>query len=208
MNEILMYAKHNQAANRIVYDLLDKMSNDDREKDRGSYYGSLSGLFRHIIGGACYYLKIFKKPLGNNSDVEQKISAVENLPKIPAGPLSEAQWKELGPVMSVVDAACISMAEAMKGNDLNLLVNVDWYEGKPASVPLFFMLSQLLVHNVHHRGQISQILDSLKIENDFSRIDVSFLRQVMHAVPIVLRRLYLEFSAAFKVYCGGTAIRV
>jgi len=175
MNEILMYARHNQAVNRIVYDLLDKLSNDDREKDRGSYYGSLSGLFRHIIGGSLYYLKLYKKPLGNNAGVEQEISAIENLPKIPVGALSDEQWKELGSVMTAIDAACISVAEAMKEYDINLPVDVDWYDGNPPSVPLFFMLSQLLVHNVHHRGQISQILDSLKIQNDFSRIDVSFL---------------------------------
>jgi len=176
MNEILMYARHNQAVNRIVYDLLDKLSNDDREKDRGSYYGSLSGLFRHIIGGSQYYLKLYKKPLGNNAGVAEKISAIENLPKLPSGPLSEAQWKELGSVMTAIDAACISVAEVMKEYDINFQVDVDWYDGKPPSVPLFFMLSQLLVHNVHHRGQISQILDSLKIQNDFSRIDVSFLQ--------------------------------
>jgi len=170
-----MYAKHNKAVNRIVYELLNKMSNDDREKDRGSYYGSLSGLFRHIIGGAGYYLEIYRKPIGNNADVEKKISSLENLPKIPVGPLSEAQWKELESVMTTIDDICISVAETMKEYDINLPVKVDWYGGNPDSVPLYFMLSQLLVHNIHHRGQISQILDSLKIENDFSRIDVSFL---------------------------------
>ena len=175
MNELLMYAKHNQAVNRIIYDLLDKMSNDDREKDRGSYYGSLSGLFRHIIGGSRYYLGIYKKPLSDNTDAAEKISAIENLPKIPAGALNVVQWKGLEPVMTAIDAACISVAEAMKEYDLNLPVKVDWYEGNPDSVPLFFLLSQLLVHNIHHRGQISQIFDSLKIANDFSRIDISFL---------------------------------
>jgi uncharacterized damage-inducible protein DinB len=175
MNEILMYARHNRAVNRIVFDLLDKMSNDDREKERGSYYGSLSGLFRHIIGGSLYYLEIYKKPLGDNPEVVKEISSIEDLPKIPVGPLSEAQWKELESVMAAIDAACISVAETMKEYNINLPVKVDWYEGNPDSVPLYFMLSQLLVHNIHHRGQISQILDSLKIDNDFSRIDVSFL---------------------------------
>jgi uncharacterized damage-inducible protein DinB len=37
------------------------------------------------------------------------------------------------------------------------------------------MLEQHVAHNTHHRGQISQILDSLKIENDFSGINVKFL---------------------------------
>jgi len=170
-----MYARHNKAVNRTVYELLDKMSNGAREKNRKSYYVSLSGLFRHIIGGAYYYLEIYKKPLSNNAEVVKEISSIENLPKIPVGRLSEAQWKELGHIITVIDDACISVAETMKEYDINLPVKVDWYDGNPDSVPLYFMLSQLLVHNIHHRGQISQILDSLKIENDFSRIDVSFL---------------------------------
>jgi uncharacterized damage-inducible protein DinB len=37
------------------------------------------------------------------------------------------------------------------------------------------MLQQIVVHGTHHRGQISQILDSLKIDNDYSGINVRFL---------------------------------
>jgi len=107
--------------------------------------------------------------------VARDLSAIENIPKLPEGPLSEAQWKELVSILTKVDDACIHTAEAVKEYDLNLSVEVNWYGGNPASVPLFFLLSQLLVHNVHHRRQISQILDSLKIDNDFLRIDVSFL---------------------------------
>jgi uncharacterized damage-inducible protein DinB len=175
MNETLMYAKYNQAGNRIIYDLLDKMSNDDREKNRESFYGSLSGLFRHIIGGSQFFLGMYKAALGSNAAAVKALSAIENLPKLLEGSLSEAQWKELESVTTAVDAAYVSMVEALKETDLNLPVKVDWYSGNPASVPLSFMLSQLLVHNTHHRGQISQILDSLKIENDYSGIDVSFL---------------------------------
>jgi uncharacterized damage-inducible protein DinB len=67
------------------------------------------------------------------------------------------------------------MAEALSESDMKLPIKIDWYGGNPASVPLSFMLSQLLLHNIHHRGQISQILDSLKIDNDFSGIDISLL---------------------------------
>jgi uncharacterized damage-inducible protein DinB len=54
-------------------------------------------------------------------------------------------------------------------------VKLDWYKGKPATVPLSVMLQQLVTHNLHHRGQISQILDSLKIDNDYSGINIKFL---------------------------------
>jgi uncharacterized damage-inducible protein DinB len=174
MNDTLMYARYNQAGNKAVYGLLDKMSNDDREKDRGSFYGSLSGLFRHIFGGTRFFLGMYKAALIGNAAAVKAISAIENLPKLPEGPLNEAQWKELESVASAIDAAYINMAEVLEESDLNLGVKIEWYGGNPASVPLSFMLSQLLVHNTHHRGQISQILDSIKIDNDYSGIDVAY----------------------------------
>jgi len=89
--------------------------------------------------------------------------------------LSESQWKELGAALEAVDAAYINMAGALTEAEMPLPVKIDWYGGNPASVPLSFMLSQLVVHNTHHRGQISQILDSLKIKNDYSGIGAEFL---------------------------------
>ena len=173
MNEALMYAKYNQAGNKAVYAILDGMPNSEREKDRESYYGSLSSLARHLIGGTCYFLGLFKAALAGNAAATKAIDSLPPMP--PEGPLSEAQWKELGGTFAAADAAYAAMAGALSAADLQLPVKIDWYGGNPAQVPLHFMLSQLTVHNTHHRGQISQILDSLKIGNDFSGIDVAHL---------------------------------
>jgi uncharacterized damage-inducible protein DinB len=175
MNEAVMYAKYNQAGNKAVFGLLDKLSNDEREKDRGSFYGSLSGLFRHVFGGTRFFLGMYKTALGGNAAALKAISAAEALPKFPEGALSENQWKELESTVNAVDTAYIAVTEALSETDYGLPVKINWYGGNPDSVPLSFMLSQLVVHNTHHRGQISQILDSLKIDNDYSGIDVSFL---------------------------------
>ena len=173
MNETLVYAKYNQAGNRDIYSLLDKMSGEEREKDRGSYYGSLSGLLRHILGGTYFFLGMFKPALAANAAA---LKAVTGLPPGPSeGALNEAEWKELGKTLEAADAAYIGMAESLSESDLRRPVKIEWYGGNPDSVPLSFLLNQLLVHNVHHRGQISQIFDSLKIDNDFSGIDVEFL---------------------------------
>jgi uncharacterized damage-inducible protein DinB len=175
MNDAVMYAKYNQAGNKTIFGLLDKMNNDEREKDRESFYGSLSGLFRHITGATMFFLGMYKTALSGNSAALKAISAVETLSKLPEGVLSEAQWKELKSAADAVDAAYTAMTEALTDSDLSLPVKIEWYGGNPASVPLSFMLSQLAVHNTHHRGQISQILDSLKIDNDYSGINVSFI---------------------------------
>jgi uncharacterized damage-inducible protein DinB len=174
MQDTIMYAKYNQAANKTVYHLLSKMSNDDREKNRESFYGSLSDLFRHVIGGTKYFLGLYKTALTSNASAMKILSALDGI-KVPEGPLSQAQWKELESAVETADSVYVAMAESLRESDMKLPLAIDWYGGNPDSVPLSFMLSQLLVHNTHHRGQISQILDSLKIENDFSGIDISLL---------------------------------
>jgi uncharacterized damage-inducible protein DinB len=58
---------------------------------------------------------------------------------------------------------------------MKLPVKIDWFGGNPAEITVSFLLSQLVVHNIHHRGQISQILDSMKIDNDYGGIDPAFM---------------------------------
>ena len=175
MKDIAMYAKYNQAANKTIYGILNEMSNDEREKDRGSYYDSLSGLLRHILGGTMFFLGLFKSPLEGNAGALKAISVMDGISFPAEGQLNETQWKEFGAVLEVIDAAYVGIAEALTDADLPLPIKVDWYGGNPASTPLSFMLSQLMVHGTHHRGQISQILDSIKVDNDYSGIGIEFM---------------------------------
>ena len=181
MKDTLIYAKYNQAGNRAIYGILSSLTGEDREKERGSYYGSLSGLLRHILGGTKFFLGMYKGALaeGGADDSGAAFKALSGVDSISSPPdkgvLNEGRWKELGAALEAVDAAYVNMAQALTEADLSRPVKINWYGGNPASVPLSFMLSQLVVHNAHHRGQISQILDSLKIDNDYSGIGVEFL---------------------------------
>jgi uncharacterized damage-inducible protein DinB len=122
---------------------------------------------------------MYKVALGDSALADgaalKAVTAVDSVPFPAEGPLSESQWKELGSALEAADSVYVNMAQALTEADMSRPVKIDWYGGNPASVPLSFMLSQLLVHNTHHRGQISQILDSLKIENDYSGIGAEFL---------------------------------
>ncbi|MDR3342187.1 MAG: damage-inducible protein DinB [Treponema sp.] len=169
----IMLAQYNQEGNKTVFSILDTLSHEEREQDRGSYYGSLSSVFRHVLGGTIYFQSIFKSALGPGSSAVKALSypAIS----LPEGNLTEAQWKSLGPCFETADAAQIEFISALTLEDYQKLVKVEWYKGDPATVPLYFLLQQLMVHGIHHRGQISQILDSLKIDNNYSGINVQFL---------------------------------
>ena len=171
----VIFAKHNAEANGSIVSILEKLSCEEREKGRGSYYGSLSGLARHILGGVCFLGSLFAKTLAGNAAASKALAGLSAIPHPPEGALTEAQWKEVVVALDTADKAYIALAEALKDEDLDAPVELNWYGGNPAAVPLAFMLQQLVAHNIHHRGQISQILDELKIDNDYSGISVAFV---------------------------------
>ena len=176
MKEVfLAFAKYNEEANRTVAGILGKLSNDEREKDRKSYYKSLSGLFRHNIGATAYFLSLLGGAVENNAAARK---ALEPLAKVKElnGKLDEGQWKKAVSFSKIADKALVDFINAMEDGDFTAPVKIEWYKGKPPSTPVWFMLEQQIAHNTHHRGQISQILDSLKIDNDYSGVNVKFLQ--------------------------------
>jgi uncharacterized damage-inducible protein DinB len=171
----VIFAKQNAEANGSIITILEQLSCEEREKERGSYYGSLSGLVRHLTGGICFFGGLFTRTLAGNAAASKALAGLAAIPKPPEGALTEAQWKEAAAALAAADRAYVALTEALKDEDLDAPVELNWYGGNPAAVPLSFMLQQLVAHNIHHRGQISQILDELKIDNDYSGINVAFV---------------------------------
>jgi uncharacterized damage-inducible protein DinB len=176
MKEVfLSFAKANEEADKAFLAILNKMSNEDREKNRKSYYGSLSNLVRHVTGGTCYFLSLFTESAANNPAALKALAPLAKLDLPKEKKLTEEGWKKATTCFKAVDKAYVDFVSALTEEDFSAQVKLDWYKGKPATVPLYFMLQQLVLHGAHHRGQISQILDSLKVENDYSGINVKFL---------------------------------
>jgi uncharacterized damage-inducible protein DinB len=170
----LTIAKYNEDTNKTIVKILGKLSNEDREKNRKSFYGSLSGLFRHNMGATVYFLSLFIDTVGNNTEALKALAPLAKFKDF-KGKLTEDQWKKVVSFSKIADKAYVDFISALNESDFAAPVKTNWYKDNPASVPMRFMLQQLTVHNIHHRGQISQIFDSLKIDNDFSGINLKFL---------------------------------
>jgi uncharacterized damage-inducible protein DinB len=165
----LTHAKYLQDKNKKIVALLDNLSNEDREKDRGGYYKSLSELFRHIAGGQGFFLAALQSSLP--ADYKAKSLSLPDAKALPEGVLTETQWKEIKAFSERANQALVDILNSLSDGDLK--IQTKWFTGD--MVPLSYVLSQLLVHTVHHQGAISQILDEMKIDNDFSAISARFL---------------------------------
>ena len=166
----LMYAKDAGRANAAILGILAKLSPEERAKPRGSFYGSLDGLLCHVLEGTLYILKL----LSGGEDAMFKFFPALQGVETPKGQLTAAQRAELPGNFEAVDQAVITLIENIDDEGLSRPVPLDWYEDR-RDVPFRFLFSQLIVHGIHHRGQISQILDEMGVEHDFSGISVEYL---------------------------------
>ncbi|MDR3312083.1 MAG: DinB family protein [Spirochaetaceae bacterium] len=165
---LAIYARYNKDADGAMYGLLDGLSNEEREKGRGSYYGSLSGLARHVLGGTMFFLGAMAEGVPDNAAAQAAAGPVAGLKVAFEGPVTDAQWGDIRAAFAVADDALVSFVSSL--SDADLAAPVKWFSGSPPTVPVHFMLSQLVMHNTHHRGQVSQILDELGVEHNWSGI--------------------------------------
>jgi uncharacterized damage-inducible protein DinB len=168
-----VHTLYNQGANAAVYGLLSALSNEEREKARGSFYGSLSGLARHLAGGTGFFAEMLKGAVKNPA-AKKALEPTASVVRPPEGELTEAQWQELGKTLATLDKAMVEFCRVLTVPDLE--TPVKWMTGDPETVPVWFMLATLAHHNTHHRGQISQILDEMKVEHNFSGVSPEYLQ--------------------------------
>lgn len=169
---LLMYAKYTKRADASVITLLDGLSEEARNENRKSYYKSLSGLTSHTFGAVPFFHGVIRKALPEKSSALQ---ATEGL-KAPKGDhLNAEQWSELKKIAEISDQTTIDFIAALPESDFLQPVKVEWFRGNPDSVPLHYLLNTIIIHALHHRGQMSQILDEMGIEHNFSGLDVEFL---------------------------------
>ncbi|MDR3347407.1 MAG: DinB family protein [Helicobacteraceae bacterium] len=170
---LLAFAKQNAEANETVLAILSRLDHSALVKDRGSYYGSLLNMARHILGGEQFFLGLFAKALETNKAALPLLSFLAGAKKA-----DELELDALIAAQKKADRALVALLETLSANDLLAPVAIDWYGKERPSVPLYFMLQQLIAHGIHHRGQISQVLDSLKIDNNYSALSIDSLTAV------------------------------
>lgn len=168
---LLMYARYSEGADSAVVGLYEGLSLDARNEDKGAYYGSLHGMLGHVLGGTLYFHSLFRASHPGAFPASERIATLSSSEES----LDAEGWERLKRGLIEADRAGVELAASLDETSLRLPIKLDWYGGKPADVPLHFLFNQMIVHGIHHRGQISQILDEMKVEHDFSGIGLPYL---------------------------------
>ncbi len=167
----LHLAWYNGRANAELFDVLARLTDRARRRDTGSYFGSIHSLLNHIIVADLYWLNRFK-PIYPESAVL-------------ADPLlspAELSWKhdlregfeDLRRDRTFVDERVIAWFEECPENRYGDRFEYTDSAGNVRSAVAGQGFEFLFLHQIHHRAQVTQVLDSLGLPNNIAD-NVAFL---------------------------------
>jgi uncharacterized damage-inducible protein DinB len=160
-------ARYNRFANEQLLGNLSALPASELSKPRGSHFGSIQGVLDHVIMCDINWLRRFRELFGADEPL--------NRPRLqPAGhawkrfefPLFDEYRRE----RAVVDAIFedwVALADTSRFGEV--LAYRDSHD-KPLRFYFRDALDHVFNHQTHHRGQVSQMLDELGVEHDWSNL--------------------------------------
>jgi len=164
-------SRYNQLMNRRLYALAATLSDEERRRERGAFFGSIHGTFNHLLlGDRIWMLRL-------TGDETRYVSRDQSGARIAFKGLDQ----ELYPDFAVLtrerqrtDADIIDAMHALTDADLSSEIA---YErgGALLKHPRWWALTHFFNHQTHHRGQATTLLTQVGIDPGVTDL-ISMLR--------------------------------
>ena len=160
-----LWGRYNKETNTKMNEAIKLLTQEEWDKQFPAYFKSVHELCSHIFGGDHRWLRRFKtirefKSLGSaRFDIEYDFG------KLFFNSIDDylAERKEL-------DAIIMDFMKELSDDDFGKKLKWVTYKGIECSHTFKTSLLHLFNHQTHHRGMISQCLEFLGKENDFSNL--------------------------------------
>ena len=139
-------ARYNRWQNENLYGVADRLSDDERRRERGAFFGSIQGTLSHLLWGDQAWMARFAgtpKPDGG----------------IPTSAALHGDWDKLKRDRAEFDATIIGWADKL--DPAWLAGDLKWYSfatGREMSKPKNVLVVHFFNHQTHHRGQVHCLL--------------------------------------------------
>ena len=158
-------ARYNQRVNQEMYEILSSLTDRARKKDVGSWFGSIHSVLNHLIICDLNWLRRYRS-LSPDSPVLTD-------PRLDPPNLSwehdlhdnfASLWKDRAVVDERIRAWFDEFPLSRYDENFQYRDSVGKLRNALAGAAFEF----LFLHQTHHRGQISQILDNIGLPNNFA----------------------------------------
>jgi uncharacterized damage-inducible protein DinB len=162
-----LFAAYNRFANEQLVLNLAALPAGELQKPRGSHFGSIQGLLDHVIMCDINWLRRFRELFPKDEPL--------NRPRLqPSGhawtKFEFPDFEDYRRERALVDAIFedwVAMADTGRFGEI-----LSYRDSHDMPLRYYFRdaLDHVFNHQTHHRGQVSQILDELGVEHDWSNI--------------------------------------
>jgi uncharacterized damage-inducible protein DinB len=139
-------ACYNRWQNENLYGSADGLSDAERRRERGAFFGSIHGTLSHLLWADRTWMHRFAgtpRPAGG----------------IPESVSLYADWDELKRERAAFDEVILGWAEQL--DDDAVAGDLTWFSGAikaEVSRPKWLLLTHMFNHQTHHRGQVHCML--------------------------------------------------
>lgn len=159
------YSRCNQAINAQMIKIIEEAAFNVYDYKVDGYYKSIGEILNHYYVADLIWLSSFK------TISEYSIYRHPVFEKVPEyGEQLFDAIIELKESRFKLDGIFIELTDEIKTEDLDKAVTRITKSGEKLEKTFWKSLLHVFNHQTHHRGQISQILDQLKIPNDYSNM--------------------------------------
>lgn len=140
-------ARYNRWMNEKLYALAGELSDEERKRPMGAFFGSIHGTFNHLLLSDRGWLSRF----GAGSPPAVKSLADELF----------SHFDDLRRERVATDAVIEDCMAALRPEQLTSTFAYKSMMGAPMSYPLWIALTHWFNHQTHHRGQVTTLFSQL-----------------------------------------------
>ncbi|GAC1605634.1 MAG: DinB family protein [Ramlibacter sp.] len=153
-------ARYNAWFNQRLYDACERLSDEERKRDRGAFFGSIHNTLNHLVWGDQLWLGRFASQPGCDPAglLDARLLA---LPPGSAGvheSVLHADWQPLRTQRQQLDAAIEAWLAAMPAGFPASTMRYANTKGVQREHPAWMAITHLFSHQTHHRGQVTALL--------------------------------------------------
>jgi uncharacterized damage-inducible protein DinB len=139
-------ARYNRWQNQNLYGVADALSDDERRRERGAFFGSIHKTLSHLLWADRIQMSRF-------SDVPKPEAGIKDSPSL------YPDWDGLKRERAAFDHRMIDWADAIDPSWL--AADITYFSGaigRELTRPRWLMVTHLFNHQTHHRGQVHCML--------------------------------------------------
>ena len=139
-------ARYNRWQNENLYGVADTLSDAERRRDRGAFFGSIHATLNHLLWADRVWMSRLAATPRTDGGIPQSVSLY-------------ADWNDLKRERGAFDAVVLDWADRL--DTASLAGELTWYSGAiKAEVrkPKWLLVTHMFNHQTHHRGQVHCML--------------------------------------------------